>query len=147
MSKQKRRRKQKSNKGALIKGMSKALPIELLRDPAFEEGLNEMMRGYAGVYAVYKRKKLYYVGLATNLYWRIRGHAKNKKGKWDSFAIFRINRVRYLKDLETLLLRVAEPPGNKVSGHLQRTQDFTRMLRRVHSEQTRRLRKLGKAFG
>jgi hypothetical protein len=37
----KRRRKQKSNKGALIKGMSKALPIELLNDPAFEKGLNK----------------------------------------------------------------------------------------------------------
>jgi hypothetical protein len=142
----KRRRKQKSNKGALIKGMSKALPIELLNDPVFEKGLNDIMRGYAGVYALYKKKNLYYVGLATNLYSRIRGHARRKKGKWDSFAIFRINRVRYLKDLETLLLRVAEPPGNKVSGHLQRTQDFTRFLRRVHSEHVRRLRKLRKAF-
>jgi len=104
------------------------------------------MRGYAGVYALYKKKKLYYVGLATNLHGRIRGHAKSKKGRWDSFAIFRINRVGYLKDLETLLLRVAEPPGNKASGHLQRTQDFTRVLRKVHSEHLRRLRKLRKAF-
>jgi hypothetical protein len=147
MPKPKRRRRQKSNKGVLIRGMSKALPIELLAEPAFEESLNRMMRGYAGVYALYKNRHLYYVGLATNIHARIRGHAKHKKGRWDSFAIFRINRVRYLKDLETLLLRVAEPPGNKVSGHLQRTQDFTRMLKKVHSEQSRRFHKLGKALG
>jgi hypothetical protein len=139
--------KKKSNKGALIKGMSKALPLELLRDRVFEDGLNEIMRGYAGVYALYNKKKLYYVGLATNLYARIRGHTKNKhKHKWDSFAIFRINRVRYLKDIETLLLRVSKPPGNSVSGHLQRNADFTRVLRRVHSEQVRRLRKLRRVF-
>jgi hypothetical protein len=143
----KRRRRKQSNKGALVKGMSKPLPIELLRDPAFEEGINDIMRGYAGVYALYRKDKLYYVGLATNLYYRIRGHAKNKhKGKWDHFSIYRINRVRYLKDIETLLLRVANPPGNSVSGHPPRDADFTRVLRRVHSEQVRRLRKLRRAF-
>jgi hypothetical protein len=141
------RRKRESNKGALIKGMSKPLPIELLRDRAFEEGINDIMRGYAGVYALYRKNKLYYVGLATNLYYRVRGHAKNKhKGKWDSFAIYRINRVRYQKDIETLLLRVAKPPGNSVSGHLPRNADFTRVLRRVHSEQLRRLRRLRRAL-
>jgi predicted GIY-YIG superfamily endonuclease len=61
------------------------------------------MRGYAGVYALYNKERLYYVGLATNLYGRLRGHTKNRhKGKWDQFAIFRVRRVRYLKDMETL---------------------------------------------
>jgi hypothetical protein len=49
----KRRRKQKSNKGALIKGMSKALPIELLNDPAFEKGLNkghQQLKGPGSIY-------------------------------------------------------------------------------------------------
>jgi hypothetical protein len=146
-SRQRKSKSKNSNKGALMKGMSKPLPRELLRDPVFEDGLNEIMRGYAGVYALYNRTKLYYVGLATNLYARIRWHTKNRhKNKWDSFAIFRINRVRYLKDIETLLLRVSKPPGNSVSGHLQRNADFTRVLRRVHSENVRRLRKLRRVF-
>jgi hypothetical protein len=141
------RRKRQSNKGALIKGMSKALPIELLNDLSFKEGLDRIMRGYAGVYALYRKGELYYVGLATNLYGRIRGHTKHKhKGKWDSFAIFRIGRVRYLKDIETLLLRVAVPPGNAVSGHVQRDADLTRVLKRLHSEQVRKLKRLRKVF-
>lgn len=37
-----RRRKRKSNKGALIKGMSKALPIELLNDLSFKEATRHL---------------------------------------------------------------------------------------------------------
>jgi len=140
--------KKKSNKGALIKGMSKRLPVELLGEPSFKDGLQQIMRNYAGVYALYKKNRLYYVGLATNLYWRLLAHTKNRnKGKWDSFAIFRVDRVRYLKDIETLLLQVADPPGNVVSGHLHRDADLTRVLRRIQSEQLRRLKRIKKAMG
>jgi len=141
------RGKKKSTKGALIKGMSKRLPVELLDEPSFKEGLQQIMRNYAGVYALYRGKKLHYVGLARNLYWRLLGHTKNRhKGKWDRFAIFRVDRVRYLKDIETLLLRVAAPPGNKVSGHLHRDADLTRVLRRIQSEQLRRLKRIRRAI-
>ena len=54
-----RRRKKKSNKGALIKGMSERLPINLLDEHAFRQGLKEIMAGYAGVYALYRGRKLY----------------------------------------------------------------------------------------
>jgi len=137
----------KSNKGALIKGISQRLPADLLSDPAFKQGLRDLMRGYAGVYALYKGRRLYYVGLATNLYWRLWGHTRNRhKNKWDSFAIYRVDRVRYLKDIETLLLRVADPPGNAVGGHVQRDADLTRVLRRIHSDSMRRLRKIRRAL-
>lgn len=50
-AKQLRPSKKKSDKGALIKGMSKRLPIELLDEPSFKDGLQQIMRNYAGVYA------------------------------------------------------------------------------------------------
>jgi hypothetical protein len=59
---------------ALIKGMTRRLPIQLLGDLSFQEGLEKIMRSYTGVYALYRGKRLYYVGLATNLYNRLRGH-------------------------------------------------------------------------
>lgn len=143
----KKRKKKRSSKGVLIKGMTKPLSIELLKEPYFGKTLDEIMRGYAGVYALYRKDRIYYIGLASNLYWRIHAHTKNRhKGKWDSFAIFRINRVRYLKDIETLLLRVASPPGNAVSGHLSKNADLTKILRRIPSEQMRRLKKIEKAL-
>ena len=84
-----RRRKRNSFKGALLKGMTQRLPVELIGDLSFEEGLQKILRGYAGVYALYKGERLYYVGLAVDLYNRLRWHTKNKhKGKWDRFAIF-----------------------------------------------------------
>src|ERR1700734_200236 len=141
------RKKKRSNKGALIKGMTRRLPVQLLDDLSFEEGLQKIMRGYSGVYALYHGEKLYYVGLAKNLYGRLRAHKKNRhKGKWDGFAIFRGRRVGCLKDMETLLLQVSEPPGNSVSGHLHRDADLTRVLRHVLRENTLRLKRMRKAF-
>lgn len=70
-------KKKRSNKGALIKGMSRRLPVELLGEISFRDALHQIMRGYAGVYALYKRDRLYYIGLANNLYWRLLGHTKN----------------------------------------------------------------------
>lgn len=142
-----RRKRRNSFKGALIKGMTRRLPIQLLGDLSFQEGLEKIMRGYAGVYALYRGKRLYYVGLATNLYNRLRWHTKDKhKGKWDQFAIFRVRRVHYLKDMETLLLQVAVPPGNSLSGRLHRDADLTRVLRGVLRENRLRLNRLSKAF-
>jgi hypothetical protein len=142
-----RPRKKKSSKGALVKGVSARLPIELLDEPTFKHGLQEITRGHSGIYFLYKRRTLYYIGLAKNLYWRLLGHTKNKhRGKWDSFAIFRVGRVRYLKDVESLLLRAARPPGNSVSGHFHRDANLTKVLKRIRSEQMRRLKRIGKVL-
>ena len=142
-----RSRRRKSNKGALVKGVSARLPVELLDEPSFKEGLQEITRGYSGLYFLYKRKTLYYIGLAKNLYWRLLGHTKDKLGgKWDSFSIFRVGRVRYLKDIESLLLRAARPPGNAVSGHFHKDADLTKVLKRIRKEQARRLQRIGKVL-
>jgi len=137
----------KSTKGALIKGMSKRLPAEILDEPSFEQGLAQIMRGYSGIYALYKRNRLYYVGLTKNLQARLNTHYKKKHvGRWDSFVIFRIKRVDYLKDIETLLLQVAEPPGNSVMGHVPRDANLNRILKRIQREQERKLRQFKKAL-
>jgi len=54
-------RKRKTSKGALVKGVSARLPIELLDEPSFKSGLQEITRGYSGNYFLYKRKKLFYI--------------------------------------------------------------------------------------
>lgn len=142
-----RSRKRKPSKGALVKGVSARLPIELLGEPSFKNGLQEITRGHSGIYFLYKRNKLYYIGLAKNLYGRLIGHTRNKhKGKWDSFAIFRVGRVRYLKDIETLLLRAAEPPGNSVSGNFHRDANLTKVLKKIRREQIRKIKKIGKVL-
>jgi len=135
------------SKGALVKGVSARLPVDLLDEPTFKRGLQEITRGYSGIYFLYHKQKLYYIGLAANLYWRLVNHTKNKhKGRWDSFSIFRVGRVRYLKDVESLLLRAAQPPGNSVSGNFHRDGDLTRVIKHIRTEQQRRLKKIAKAL-
>ncbi len=135
-----------SGKGALIKGMSQRLPIEILESPVFERRLHEMMRGYAGIYVLHQGKRIYYVGLTTNLLGRIKGHAKWRAGKWDHFTFFRIQKVRYLKDIETLLHRLVDSPGNKVKGHVPRDADLNRVLREVLVEHERTIQGIRKAI-
>ena len=140
-------KRRKSTKGALIKGMSKLLPAEMLDDPSFEQGLKDIMKGYSGVYAPYRRNNLYYIGLTRNLHGRIRRHREDRHAnKWDSFIIFRIKRVDYLKDVETLLIRIADPPGNISKGNVPRDANLNRVLREIYRERKRSLRRVEKAL-
>ena len=144
---QKRRRRQRSGKGALIKGMSRRLPSEILESDVFADHLRKMMGKYGGIYALYRKKRLYYVGLTRKLLGRIKWHLKDRHaGKWDSFIIFRIQRVRYLKDIETLIHRLVDTPGNKQKGKVPRDADLNRALREVLAEHKRAIRGIEKAL-
>jgi len=105
------------------------------------------MRGYAGIYALYRRNTLYYIGLTTNLLGRIRWHLRDRHaGKWDHFIIFRIQRVRYLKDIETLIHQLIDTPGNRVKGKVPRDADLNRVLREVLVEHERTIREIKRAL-
>ena len=142
-----KKKKTKSTKGALIKGMSKNLPSDILEDPVFKEKLKEIMRGYAGIYALYKGEKLYYIGLTRNLHGRIRWHLKDRHaGKWDYFKIFRIHRVKFLKDIETLVQHIIKPKGNRTIGKVPKDYDLNYVLREVLLEYEKRIKPLKKAL-
>ena len=70
--------RRRPTKGALIRGASQQLPRELLRESIFREELKGLMRGYSGLYVLYKRKSLYYIGLAKDLFGRLVTHTKDK---------------------------------------------------------------------
>ena len=144
----KRRKKTKgSPRGALIKGMAKNLPSEVLTDPVFKSELRKLLRGYAGVYALYKDDRLYYIGLARSLHGRIHWHLKDRHaGRWNNFRVFLIQRVRYLKDIETLILNIAEPKGNRVKGKLPKGHDLNYVLRGVLREHQRKIKAIRKAL-
>lgn len=124
--------KSRSTKGALIKGMSRRLPSEILGNPLFEERLREIMRHYAGIYALYNSNELYYIGLTQNLHGRIKHHLKDKHaGRWNKFIIFRIKKINYLKDIETLIQHIVDAPGNRSKGKVPQDADLNRILREV----------------
>src|SRR5262245_25173822 len=68
----------------------------------------------AGVYALYRKNRLYYVGLAKTLRGRLTAHGKNRHGKqWDQFSIYLTIKDQHLREIEALLLRITRPPGAK----------------------------------
>lgn len=140
-------KRSKSTKGVLIKGMSRRLPSIILENEVFRRRLREIMKGYSGIYALYKGPKVYYVGLATNLFGRIKWHLKDRhRGKWDYFIIFRIKRVKFLKDIETLLTHLIDTKGNKQKGKVPKDADINRVLKDILKEHKKEIKGIEKVI-
>jgi hypothetical protein len=134
-----------SSKGKLLKGVLERIPKESLE--IVESELKEVMKGYAGIYALYKGKKLYYVGLTKYLHGRLFHHSTRDRhaGKWDNFSVFMIRRVEYLKDLETLVLRISKPRANKMKGNLPEEGKLKKKLRQklwIYGNKVKKIRKV-----
>ena len=103
-----------------------------------------------GVYALYRRDKLYYVGLASNLKWRLYQHLNDHHGSsWDRFSVYFTIGDTHLKELETLILHITgKPRGNKNKGKFKESENLKRTLKRdIKSYQRKELMDLiGQAF-
>ncbi len=94
----------------------------------YREALGRKDRG-RGIYVLYRKGRVYYIGLSTSsMRSRLRSHATRDRhaGKWDTFSFYQVRRGKYIKDIESLLLRVFRPSGNKVSGRFHRKYNVTR---------------------
>lgn len=88
-----------------------------------------------GIYALYRRDRLYYVGLATALRGRLRAHLKNRHGgSWDRFSIYLTIKDQHLREIEALLLRIANPKGAKQRGRLSQSKDLKRRIKKAIRE-------------
>ena len=87
--------------------------------------------GNAGVYALYKKNRLYYVGLANKSASRLRAHLRDKHArKWDRFSIYLTINTGHIKELESLVLQIARPTGNSVGGRPSASSDLVRIIRK-----------------
>jgi predicted GIY-YIG superfamily endonuclease len=95
-----------------------------------QEIVRQYVRGRQGVYALYRRGKLYYVGLATNLRNRLKNHLRDRhKHSWDHFSVYLTIGDRHLHELEALILRMVKPSGNQQKGKFARSEDLHRRFR------------------
>ena len=93
--------------------------------------IRQYVRGRQGVYALYRKGKLYYVGLATNLRNRLKHHLRDRHGQsWDRFSVYLTIGDHHLRELEALILRVVKPKGNKQKGKFAKSDDLRRRFRR-----------------
>jgi hypothetical protein len=97
----------------------------------YQDIVRQYVRGRQGVYALYRRGKLYYVGLAGNLRSRLRHHLRDRHGhSWDRFSVYLTIGDSHLKEMESLILRMVKPTGNKISGKFVKSEDLRRRFAR-----------------
>ena len=107
--------------------------------------LKDVLENYSGVYALYKGDKLVYSGLATNLYWRMKGHSKAKRFDWNTASLFVIPNLKYLRDVETAVVRIAKPKHNDVRGRVKDEHYLERLLNKRVRAKKKKLRYKSKA--
>jgi hypothetical protein len=107
----------------------------------YHDEITELVGRQHGVYALYKKNRLYYVGLAKNLRGRVKHHLKDRHAKkWDSFSLYLIRNVNYLRELESLLVHIAEPKGNIARGRFARSENLLDALNKMMSASDRQRR-------
>jgi len=89
--------------------------------------VRKYVRRRQGVYALYRRGKPYYVGLAGNLRSRLTMHLKDRHHEsWDRFSVYLTIGDSHLRELEALILRIVRPAGNKQIGKFPHSEDLRR---------------------
>lgn len=126
--------------------MSKRLPLvsqhlENISREALEK-YQDIVRRYVrrrqGVYALYRRGRLHYVGLASNLRSRLAHHLRDRhQSSWDRFSVYLTIGDSHLKELESLVLRVVRPVGNRQKGKFAKSEDMRRRFARDVRSQMR----------
>ncbi len=94
----------------------------------YKLALKKSERG-RGIYVLYRKNKIYYIGLSkSSLRTRIRSHFLKDRhnGKWDRFSFYQIGRTKYIKDIESLLIRICKPSGNSVTGRFNKKYDLSK---------------------
>lgn len=107
--------------------------LELVDWRLYRDALGSKQRG-RGIYVLYNGDAVYYIGLSkTSLRRQLRKHAlqDRHKGKWDRFSFYQIGKTKYIKDIESILLRVFRPTGNSVVGRFKRKYNLKNKIRNI----------------
>jgi len=95
----------------------------------YQKMIRQYVRRRSGIYALYRGDRLYYVGLASNLRSRLKGHLKDRhRNLWDRFSVYLTIGDQHMKELESLVLRISKPIGNKVKGKFKRSENLRRLF-------------------
>lgn len=77
--------------------------------------ITEIVGSSPGVYALYDADELYYVGKSTDLKQRVRHHLVDRHlASWTHFSLYLARNEEHIHEIESLLIRIANPKGNRV---------------------------------
>jgi hypothetical protein len=125
---EKKHKKKKSSRGQLVQAYAEEISAELLEKHG--DTMKLVIGKKRGVYVLSKDGKPYYIGLAKKLPNRLSHHLKDHHArKWDHFNFYAIRSQKYVKDLESILIRVARPKGNKQLGGFGKNKNLRKKLK------------------
>lgn len=80
--------------------------------------ITELVGDSPGIYALYDGSDLYYVGKSIELRKRVRHHLRDRHfASWTHFSLYLTRREEHIHEIESLLVRIANPKGNRVVPH------------------------------
>lgn len=144
--KKKRKTKSKRKSRSIVTGYLEKISSKVFDE--YRKQITELIKGNYGVYALYRREKLYYIGLASDFKKRLNYHLRDHhKGKWTHFSLYIIRKTDHIREIEAILLRIADPTGNYQKGKLKGSRNLRPTLKRIMTEDSRRVIKeiLGQA--
>ncbi len=77
--------------------------------------ITQLIEKSSGVYALYDETQLYYVGRATQLRNRVKQHLRDRHdASWTHFSLYLVSNDDHIGEIESLLIRIANPKGNTI---------------------------------
>ena len=126
----------KSNSNQLVCQHLEGISRRALED--HQDIIRQFVRRRHGIYALYKKNRLTYVGLATNLRSRLSHHLRDRHAHtWNRFSVYLTVGDDKLKELESLVLRIANPKDNRQGGKFARSEDLRKIFRRHIAQKQR----------
>jgi hypothetical protein len=91
--------------------------------------ITKLVEKSSGVYALYDEEELYYVGKATQLRRRVKQHLKDRHdASWTHFSIYLIGNDDHIAEIESLLVRIANPKGNAIKPRGKDSREMRKQL-------------------
>lgn len=98
----------------------------------YYEQITELIGNSPGIYALYDGTDLYYVGKSTDLRKRVKIHLKDRHlASWTHFSLYLVRDAEHIHEIESLLVRIANPKGNRVIPKGRSTGLLARDLRKL----------------
>ena len=123
-------KKEKHKARSIVTGHLEKISAKVFDD--FSSVITDLIKGHQGIYALFKKDRLYYVGLAGNLKGRIHSHNTDRhQNKWTHFSLYIVRKEDHIREIESLVLRIAYPKGNSIKGKLKQSEDLRPSLKKM----------------
>jgi hypothetical protein len=111
----------------------------------YSNSITDLIGNSHGIYALYDETELYYVGKSTDLRKRVKTHLRDRHlASWTHFSLYLVRKAEHIHEFESLLIRIANPKGNRVVPKGKSSSAMLNMLKTMVREKQKE--EFGKMF-